>query len=139
LSTIIPGSGQIYNKKYWKAPIVWGALAGMGYLILSNNDKYHAYRTALKVRSDNDPSTIDPYAEVYSEDNLSVLSDYYRRNRDLSYLGVTAVYLLNIVDAIVDGHLQEFDVNDNLTFKFTPYYAYGMGSESGLRISMFIR
>ncbi len=113
-STIVPGLGQAYNKKYWKIPLVYAALGTGIYFISTNNSKYLEFRNAYKRR-----------LEGYTDDNLRYLDDsrlidgqrYYQRNRDLSILITAAIYILNIVDANVDAHLMQFNVNDKLTVK----------------------
>ncbi len=113
-STVFPGLGQVYNKKYWKLPLVYGALGTTIYFYISNNNKYHAYRDAYKRR-----------LEGFNDDNYTYLDNsrliaaqkFYQKNRDLSVLLTGLFYVLNIVDANVDAHLMQFNVNDNLTFK----------------------
>lgn len=120
LSTFIPGAGQVYNRKYWKVPVVYAGLGLMAYTIDFNNDRYKKYRNALKKRLDDDPSTTDDYAELYSDEDLVTLKDFYHRNRDLSVIGAVVVYVLNIIDASVDAHLFYFDVSDNLEVNLQP-------------------
>ena len=119
-SAIIPGLGQAYNKKYWKIPVLYAGFTGLGYLAVLNHASYAKYKNALMIRNDGNANTIDEYENVYSDDNLSLLVDIYRRDRDLCYIGIFAVYLLNIVDATVDAHLYNFDVSDNLSMKWNP-------------------
>src|SRR5690606_22599250 len=78
------------------------------------------YKNAFKVRLDDNPDTVDPYVNVYSDDDLRVLKNYYRRNRDLAYIGMGVTYVLNIIDAAVDAHLFYFDVSDDLTLRAEP-------------------
>lgn len=120
LSAVLPGAGQIYNRKIWKAPIIYAGFAGMGYLIRFNQQRYREYEDALLTRFDNDPNTIDSYEGLYTNDNLRSLSDFYRRNRDLSIAGVALIYVLNIIDAHVDAHLFTFNTNDDLSIRWTP-------------------
>jgi hypothetical protein len=121
LSAILPGAGQVYNRKAWKVPIIYAAFAGMGYLIKTNNDNFHKYNDALIARQDNDPNTVDTqFQNVYTDENLNSLQAYYRKNRDLSIIVTALIYVLNIVDAHVDAHLYSFDVGDNLSFKLDP-------------------
>jgi hypothetical protein len=101
LSTILPGSGQVYNKKYWKVPLVYSALGATAYYINYNNKNYKQYNNALIRRFDTD-STNELLTEI-SNDNLRILSDGFRRNRDLSFAAATIVYVLNIIDAHVDA------------------------------------
>jgi hypothetical protein len=118
LSTFLPGAGQVYNKKYWKVPLVYAALGATVYYINHNNSNYKKYNEALLRRYDTD-STNELFTNI-SNDNLRLLSDGYRRNRDLSFAAATIVYVLNIIDAHVDAHLFSFNVDDNLSLKIEP-------------------
>lgn len=120
LSTILPGAGQVYNKKYWKLPIIYAGAAGLAYSFQFNQSRYVKYRDAYKYRIDNDASTTDDYIGIYSDDNLNTLQKYYHRYRDLTVIGFAALYALNIIDASVDAHLFTFDVSDNLSMKVEP-------------------
>jgi hypothetical protein len=121
LSAVLPGAGQIYNKKYWKLPIIYGAFAGLGYLIAFNNKEYRNYEDALVARLDDDPNTVDTeYTDKYTDENLRTLSDYYHSNRDLSIVVTVLVYALNIIDAHVDAHMYTFDVSDDLSMRVEP-------------------
>lgn len=114
-SAILPGLGQAYNKKYWKIPIVWGSIGAGIYFYSFNNKKYHEYRDEYKRRLD---GTSDPNHPIYGGlDNSRLISAqrYHQRNRDLSALITAGLYILNIVDANVDAHLMQFNVNDNLS------------------------
>lgn len=122
LSALLPGGGQIYNRKAWKVPIIYAAFGGLVYLVKFNNDRFKLYENALLLRYDNDPATNDEFQNIYSEDNLRSLSDFYRRNRDLSVVGITLVYVLNIIDAHVDAHLFSFNVDDNLSLNWSPVF-----------------
>jgi len=119
-AAVLPGMGQIYNKKYWKLPIVYGAFGTVGYYVHANNKLYNQYKTAYKYRTDDNPLTIDDYVGTYTDENLQVLSDFYRRNLELSVIASFAVYALSILDATVDAHLFDFQVNDDLSFRFEP-------------------
>lgn len=121
MSTIIPGLGQVYNKKYWKVPIIYAGLIGLGYSINANQSKYISYREAYKYRIDGDSLTIDNYPK-YSEENLNTLQQYYHRFRNLSVIGATLLYVMNIVDASVDAHMFTFDVGDDLSFHIQPTF-----------------
>lgn len=118
MSTIIPGSGQIYNKKYWKVPVIYGGLAGLAYSINFNQTRYIKYRTAFKYRIDDDPLTIAD--SPYSNADLDLLQQYYHRYRNLSVIGATLLYVMNIIDASVDAHMFSFDVSDDLSFNIHP-------------------
>jgi len=122
MSAILPGLGQAYNKKYWKIPIIYGGLISLGYVVKFNNDNFQDFKKAYVYRVDDNPNTIDKYVDRYTTDNLNTLQDYYHRNRDLSAIGMTAFYLLNIIDAAVDAHLYQFElkVNDDLSLQMQP-------------------
>ncbi len=120
LSTALPGAGQFYNKKYWKIPVIYGAFAGLGYLVRFNHDRFSTYREAYILRTDGDANTVDGFTDRYSDSDLQALRDFYRRNRDLSLIFAGLVYVLNIVDASVDAHLYYFDVSDDLSMRVDP-------------------
>lgn len=110
-SAILPGLGQAYNKKYWKIPLVYGAIGTSMYFYLDNNKKYHSYRDAYKKRLLGLPDEYD-----YLDDSRLIAAQrFYQRNRDLSLLVTIAFYVLNIVEANVDAHLAQFNVNDKLS------------------------
>ncbi len=113
-SAIVPGLGQAYNKKYWKIPLVYGAMGTSIYFYVDNNRKYHNYRDAYKKRLAGNPD--EQYA--YLDDGRLISAQrFYQRNRDLSLLITGLFYILNIVDANVDAHLMQFNVNDKLSFR----------------------
>lgn len=113
-SAMLPGLGQAYNKKYWKIPIVYGAIGASLYFYLSNNTKYNSFRDAYKQRLLGIP---DQYFGVFDDTRLIAGQRFYQRNRDLSLLICVALYALNIVDANVDAHLIQFNVSDKLSFQ----------------------
>jgi hypothetical protein len=110
-SAILPGLGQAYNKKYWKIPLVYGAIGTSMYFYLDNNKKYHSYRDAYKKRLLGLP---DEY-EYLDDSRLIAAQRFYQRNRDLSLLVTIAFYVLNIVEANVDAHLTQFNVSEKLS------------------------
>lgn len=131
LSTIFPGAGQIYNKSYWRAPIVVGGIATTIYTIDWNNRGYQRFKTAYTLRIDYDKNPdkypngpADEFKGAYSATFLKNLKDSYRRNRDLCIILTAGVYLLNILDAHVDSHLQDFDISDDLSMNLEPYFGY---------------
>lgn len=133
LSAVLPGAGQVYNKKYWKLGLVWGGLGGLGYLVSNNHQSYSNYRNVIRFRTGSNPGGSDLFPD-YSTEQLIVLQDQARRNRDLFIIGSTLVYMLQIVDAIVDAHLKTFDVSDDLSF--TPVLIPVNGqSSAGLSLS----
>ena len=120
-SAIFPGMGQMYNKKYWKAPIVWGALGTSIYYYLENNSEYKRYRKAFKLRKLGlqDEFTLDNGTEIASLVTLERAQEQLRENRDMSLLTTVILYVLQIVEASVNAHLLQFNTDDNLTFKPT--------------------
>lgn len=120
LSTICPGAGQIYNKSYWKVPIVLGGIATMGYVINFNNRGLERFKLAYDLVTDGDPNTIDEFNGRYTADYLKKLRDNYRRNRDLCIIITAGLYLLNIIDAHVDAHMKEYDISDDLSMNLEP-------------------
>ena len=121
LSTLVPGAGQIYNKKYWKTPIVWAGIGTCVYFVRSNHILYKDYKDAILQRSDTSIKEPDKYLDIYSTDQLVTLQDQYRQNRDLLIIAASLVYILNIVDALVDAHLYSFDVSDDLSLNIEPW------------------
>ena len=113
-SAIIPGLGQAYNKKYWKIPIVFGAIGTGVYFYNNNNQEYQRYRNAYKQRL---KGLDDEFKGQYSDATLINAQRTFQRNRDLSLIVTIGLYVLNIVDANVDAHLRQFNVNDNLSFQ----------------------
>jgi hypothetical protein len=119
-SAVLPGAGQVYNKKWWKVPVIYAGAGALAYSFQFNQKKYITYRTAYKYRIDDDASTVDDYVGKYSDDNLNTLQKYYHRYRDLTIIGFAALYTLNIIDASVDAHLFTFDVSDDLSLNLHP-------------------
>jgi len=117
LSIILPGSGQIYNKKYWKVPIIYSSLATSIYFICENQKKLTNYENAYIDRVN---GRTDDYIDVYNNTQLISIIDYYERNRDISMMITAAIYLLNIVDASVDAHLFDFDISEDLSIETKP-------------------
>ena len=120
MSAALPGLGQIYNKKYWKVPIIYAGLLTSAYYINDNNNRYKQYKEAYIIRIDNNPNTTDNYVGEYSSGDLLILKDFYRRNREISILCFVGTYILNIVDASVDAHLFDYDISDDISLHITP-------------------
>lgn len=161
-SAIFPGLGQIYNRKYWKLPIVYAGFGALGYSVTFNMTNYSKYKSAyidftdklpetqsyLDVISGSlnpadfdpvlHPDTYDSKQETWFKEQLQHNMDYYRRNRDLSYIGLVGLYLLNIVDATVDAHLFDYDISNDLSMKIEPRLMYtGRNMNTlGLQISI---
>lgn len=159
LSAILPGLGQAYNHKYWKIPIVYAALGSVGYLAYMNTGYYNFYHGALIVANNPYHTESDLYnyalnskytsmATNLSPSDISKLkeadfqeqNDYYRRNRDLSYFFVGILYLCNILDATVDGHLYNYNVDDDLSFHIQPtIFTAAIGNSSTMGLSFNLK
>ena len=138
MSTFIPGLGQVYNRKYWKLPILYGGAATLVYFEQKSNNNYKTNHNAYIARMKGD-STVLPSISV---DNLLANQTLYRRNRDLMEIFIGLVYILNIVDAAVDAHLYHFDVSDNLSFNLDPAilrYGKDNSTTAGLTLSLRIK
>lgn len=120
-SAILPGLGQMYNGKYWKAPVVWGAMGTSIYFYLDNNNEYNRYRTAFKLRQAGlrDEFTNIDGSTLISRNGLISAQKTLKSNRDLSLLTTLVFYVLQIVEASVNAHLLQFNTNDNLSFSPT--------------------
>ena len=163
LSAVFPGFGQVYNRKYWKIPFVYAGFGGVGYAVFYNTKYYNKYTKAYQDFTDLIPETAS-YAEMITgiapetydpvlhpdsynpssaswiRDQLLAKVDFYRKYRDLSYIGVAVWYLISILDANVDASLSEFEVSDNLNLTLAPipiplYNFTGVG----LNISMKLK
>lgn len=142
-STIFPGAGQVYNRKYWKLPLVYGALAIPVGAFAYNVDWYRKCREAYSIRYHNDTSVVTPDLPIdgidqqlrpLSTQSLRLYRNEFRKNVDLSVLALLAVWGLNVVDAAVDGHLRSFDVSDQLSLRLEP-----MPTPTGLHMQVGIR
>ena len=112
-SAVLPGLGQAYNKRYWKIPLIYGAIGVSLYYFIDSNNKYEQYRDAYKRRLEG--YTDDRYS--YLDNNRLILGQkFYQKNRDLSSFFIIGFYVLNIIDANVDAALLQFNINDNLSF-----------------------
>lgn len=132
MSALFPGLGQIYNRRYWKLPIVVGAYLGLGYATSWNNGMLNDYTRAYRDIMDTDPSTksyMDFFPPTTREEDLdrtwltNVLrsrKNFYRRNRDLCIICMVGVYLVAMVDAYVDASLSHFDISPDLSMDVTP-------------------
>lgn len=132
LAIVLPGSGQIYNRKYWKLPIVYGGFLGCIYAMRWNGQMYHDYSQAYMDIMDNDPTTesynqflhlgatIDETNKETYVNLFKRRKDYYRKYRDLSIFCLIGVYALSVIDAYVDASLSEFDISKDLSLKVEP-------------------
>ncbi|MCV9386048.1 DUF5683 domain-containing protein [Reichenbachiella ulvae] len=112
-AAVLPGLGQIYNKQYWKLPIVYSGAILIGHFIKYNHDYYNAFRNAWIAETDGDDSTVNPFPQ-FNSSSLQRNAERFQRDRDFMIIIGAAYYLLTIVDAHVAAHLIEFDINDEL-------------------------
>lgn len=119
LSLALPGAGQVYNGRYWKLPLVYGALGGMVYVIDFNQSRYKRLKTALELKRQNLDHEFSGTG-IDSERSLLALRDSYDKNRQLSYFGLFVVYALQAVEAFVDAHLLGFEINEDLSLQLSP-------------------
>jgi len=119
LSTIVPGMGQVYNKKYWKVPIVYGGLSTLYFLVNWNNRGYIRFKNAIS-RYPNDEFNKGEKPYVRTVEEFALYRDIYRKNRDVSFVSLMAFYVLNIIDANVDANLYDWNVNDDLAVHVEP-------------------
>ena len=128
LSAVVPGLGQIYNRKWWKTPIVYAGLGGLGYLAYSNYSDYQTFLTAYEIKTGDLPEGVTPseialqLSESYQASQLQTYKESYRRDFELYCILIAAWYGLNIVDAIVDGHLYTYDISDDLSLAVDPVF-----------------
>lgn len=132
LSALFPGLGQVYNRSYWKLPIIVAGFMGLGYGTSWNNSQYQDYTQAYRDLLDSDPSTksyMNFFPPTTTEESLDKSwltatmksrKDYYRRNRDLCIICIVGVYLLCMLDAYVDASLSHFDISPNLSMDVAP-------------------
>ena len=132
LGLVLPGAGQIYNRKYWKLPIIYGGFVGCIYAWQWNDTMYHDYSQAYLDIMDNDPKTqsynkflhlgrtIEEKDVKDWQNRFKKRKDYYRRYRDMSIFILIGVYALSVIDAYVDASLSEFDISDDLSLRLTP-------------------
>ena len=132
LAIVLPGAGQIYNRKYWKLPIIYGGFVGCAYAITWNNQMYHDYSQAYLDIMDDDPNTqsynqflhlgatidasnIERYKEIFRK-----RKDKFRRWRDMGTFVMIGIYAFSVIDAYVDASLSEFDISDDLSLRVEP-------------------
>lgn len=132
LSALFPGLGQVYNRRYWKLPIIVGGFMGLGYATTWNNNQFQDYSQGYRDLLDNDPNTnsyMDFFPPTTSEDQIDKTwltqtmksrKDFYRRNRDLCIICIVGLYLLCMVDAYVDASLAHFDISPDVALDMQP-------------------
>jgi hypothetical protein len=139
-SAILPGAGQVYNKKYWKVPLVYAALGISAYAFFYNKSWYNKCQHALDVTIDGgNINTVDPelqpFVNANDQNGIITYRDSFRKNQDYSVLFFLLFYGLNIVDATVDAHLKDFNVNSDLSFKIKPMLIPGANPVAGITLA----
>jgi hypothetical protein len=129
-SAILPGLGQLYNKQYWKVPVVYVGLAVAGYFIVNNLSNYRSYRQAY-VNRINNPDYIDKYTGVYDEAQLQQLQNDYSKYLDITVLITSIAYVLQVLDAVTSAHLKNFDISRDISMRMKPVI-YPTGAGIGL-------
>lgn len=140
-SAILPGLGQIYNKKYWKVPIVYGILAIPVSTFSYNSTWYKKTRFAYAARSDKDSTNdklIAPELQPLATASLKLYRNEFRKGMDFSILGLLVLWGLNVADAAVDGHLKSFDISDDLSMRLKPNLSTGRNGQMGLTASFHL-
>lgn len=148
MSALFPGLGQIYNRRYWKLPIVVGGFMGLGYATNWNNGMLQDYSQAYRDLMDDDPSTksyMDFFPPNTKEESLNKTwltnvmksrRDFYRRNRDLCIICCVGLYLLCMVDAYVDASLAHFDISPDLSLEWSPAIGIDPSPERRLNVGI---
>ena len=155
MAAIIPGYGQILNRKYWKLPIVYGGFLGCAYAVSWNSGMYQTYLNAYRDITDTDPATasylllipkgrtIDSFGGTDAfKSILNTKQENYRRYRDLSIIATVAYYALTIVDAFVDAQLYDFDISPDLSMRVQPTLLkndFGVPNTLGMQCSISLR
>lgn len=140
LSALLPGTGQVYNKKYWKIPIIYGTGGLLAYNVVLQNNRYLYYKQELLSVLNGGVSK-----DGLSAQQIAVLKNQSKKWRDLSVAGVALVYILNILDAHVDAHLKRFDISDDLSLLVHPDFfpitgqSYSSSIQYGLKICVIRR
>lgn len=144
-SLIIPGLGQITNKRWWKVPLIYGGLLLFIDSYNSSNDSYHAFLKEAQYRAENNgtPDPNNPTYNKYPDNGIITNKDLYRRNRDLCILGIVGVYAANVIDAYIDAKFFRFDISDKLSLRVSPTLqtspqiaAYGEMPNPAIKISL---
>lgn len=145
LALVLPGGGQVYNRKYWKLPIIYGGFLGCAYAMRWNNQMYHDYSQAYMDIMDDNPNTqsynqflhlgrkVDDSNIEYFKNIFKRRKDYYRRYRDMSFFIMVGVYAISVIDAYVDASLAQFDISDDLSLRVTPSVVGTDSSRNPLR------
>jgi hypothetical protein len=156
LAVSFPGLGQIYNRKVWKIPLVYAGFGALVYFVGSNSRSYDTYIKAYQDFTDSDPKTVSyvklitakpseydpvkaPASYLYYKNAMLRMVDYYKRYRDLSYIGIAGWYLVSILDANVDASLFNYDISPNLNVTLLPMQMSLPGGFIGAGLSIDLK
>lgn len=134
MSALLPGLGQIYNKKWWKVPIIYGGFATAGYFLNDNLENIDRYKTAYVAATDDNPNTVNNTG--FNTTQLLKNIDTYKQWRDLAYISIVVIYALNIIDANVDAHLFYFNVSEDISLNVQPYLSPFHTQGAGLTLAL---
>jgi hypothetical protein len=120
LCSIIPGGGQIYNRKYWKVPVIYTLLGTSCYFLTNYASEMLLYRREFINRRDGNTELLIPALAQYPDENILALKQTAQRNMEICIGATAIIYTLNFIDALVDAHLYYFDVSDDLSLQWSP-------------------
>ncbi|HLP21605.1 MAG TPA: DUF5683 domain-containing protein [Chitinophagales bacterium] len=138
-SAALPGLGQAYNKKYWKIPIVYAGLGGLGYALYYTASNFTGYRNAYRAQVATVPDPFASYKGVDDQLTLKSYRDYFKRSLDVTAICTGVFYLLNIVDAAVDAHLFDWNMKDDIHLSWQPTVQtgyYHAAAAPGVRLNL---
>lgn len=142
-SAMLPGLGQIYNKRWWKVPLVYGGFVGIGLVYEFNQRYYKIFLMEAQYRELNPGKTKNPLFAGYTNQGIITIKDSYRRNRDLSILAGLGFYAINIIDAYIDSKFFRFDISDELSLRVNPsvqqpvyIHSSAIAPVAGIKISL---
>jgi hypothetical protein len=122
-SAVLPGLGQAYNKKYWKIPIVYAGFGGLGYALYYTASSFQGFRSAYRQQVALIPNPYASYMGISDAATLKVYRDYYKKYLDISSIGIGVWYMLTVIDATVDAHLLDWNMKDDLSVSWHPFFA----------------
>jgi len=129
-SLMLPGAGQVYNKRIWKVPIIYAGFGALAYAVSFNTKQYRRFNDAYIMRVDSMEASLDEFQGILSLSGINSYRQFYDKNLQLSYIGIGILYLLTGIEAFVDRHLQEFDISKDLSFKYQLDPIKGQGQVS---------
>ena len=134
-SLVLPGAGQIYNRKYWKLPLVYGAYGGLIYAFDFNGSSHKRFKQAYEYRINEDPLADELINPAVATEAIKRARDSARKNLELTYMAAIVVHALNGIEAFVDAHLRNFDVSEDLSLSIRPTFeSSSVGVQSGVGV-----